>query len=201
MASQPCRAWLETRDAATFLGAIPLPEVICQAFRCGNGSYWISEGFLCRGEWHEWAQKPDEVDDGYAMRIRMTFTFSVEGVPAHLREKDFHTDGRSAAKQGAFSIVLPASSGCSQHRGMCPANKHLSCMVACFPPSRGCACTLEAEGTPHRRAQRCQAGCVLHPFASFIGLLPAQGHICPANKRIEQHGCIIFPLMRMQPHT
>ena len=131
------------------------PEVIHQAFRCVHGSYWISEGFLCRAEWHEWAQKPDEADDDYAMRIRMAFTFSVEDVPAHLRQKDHHTDGRSAAKQGAFSITLPASSGCSQQRCICHANKRLSSMIAIVSPSQGCAHTPEAEGPPHRQAQRC----------------------------------------------
>lgn len=46
------------------------------------------------------------MDDDYAMRIRMTFTFSVEDVPTHLRQKDHHTEGRSAAKQGVLSIFF-----------------------------------------------------------------------------------------------
>lgn len=142
----PCQlAWPNLPRPVTWniaFGRTPLPEVIHQAFSCGNGAYWSSEGLLCRAEWHEWAQKPDEVDDDYAMRIRMTFTFSVEGVPAHLRQKDFHTDGRSAAKQGAFPIVLPAPLGGSQQRGMCPANKRLRSMVCIvFPLMRMCSHT------------------------------------------------------------
>ena len=150
--SMPCLRWgngkpamLGTRNAATFLGTNALPEVTCQAFRYGNGSYWISDGFLCRAEWHEWAQKPDEVDDDYAMRIRMTFTFSVEGVPAHLRQKDFHTDGRSAAKQGAFSIFLPAPLGGSQQRGM-------SCQQA--PEQHGCINFPPHEDVPTQLRQK-----------------------------------------------
>ena len=78
------------------------------------------------------------MDDDYAMRIRMTFTFSVEDVPVHLRQKDHHTEGRSAAKQGALSIISIA---------LLPAEGHISCPYA--PEQHNCMTITLWRMCPH----------------------------------------------------
>ena len=86
----------------------------------------------CRPEWSEWARQPEEEEEYYKGRVRMTFTFREQDVPAEKRMPDHRGGGRAStpAKTGEACPPGPA------HPVPVAAQKYLS-LCSSMPQGAG----------------------------------------------------------------
>ena len=66
----------------------------------------------CRLEWNEWARQPDEAEDDYKGRVRKTFSFREQDVPALQRMPDHRGGGRASTPGKAGEACKPTLAPC-----------------------------------------------------------------------------------------